>query len=45
MKLSKEDRKKLKGLIYYTYHIGYTDDIEELDNIYEELDKILQKDN
>jgi len=45
MKLSNEDRQKLKDLIYHTYHAGYRDDIDELDNIYEELDKILQKDN
>tara|TARA_R110002110_G_scaffold9762_6_gene47829 strand:- start:2937 stop:3074 length:138 start_codon:yes stop_codon:yes gene_type:complete len=45
MKLSNKDRQKLKDLITYTYHVGYRDDIDELVDIYEELDKILQKDN
>ena len=43
MKLSNKERQKLKELICYAYHIGYRDDIDELYNIYEELDKILHK--
>ena len=43
MKLSNEERQKLKKLIHHTYHTGYRDDIDELYNIYEELDKILHK--
>ena len=44
MKLNKKDRQKLKDLITYTYHIGYRDDIDELYNIYEKLNKYKELD-